>query len=168
MIIEKIGTGKTLEEAVSAAKKMLNAPAEATVETKVLETGKKGFLGLGAKDYKVSVSYDDGKKPQSPKREQKKPAPKPAQKKKPAPKKPVEPKQEAPANCLPGALLSLSLFASLTLCTTSNSLALPGIPYAFRDGDTARQMVFSVRSASATTRLVVSGSSCRSTHSTEA
>lgn len=97
MIIEKIGTGKTLEEAVSAAKKMLNAPAEATVETKVLETGKKGFLGLGAKDYKVSVSYDDGKKPQSPKREQKKPAPKPAQKKKTAPKKPVEPKQEAPA-----------------------------------------------------------------------
>ena len=43
-----------------------------------------------------------------------------------------------------------------------------GIPYFFRDGETARQMVFSVRLSSATTRLVVSGSSPRSTHSTDA
>ena len=76
--------------------------------------------------------------------------------------------QEAPEACLPGALLLLSRFTSFTRCTTSNSLALPEMPYAFRDGETARQIVFSVLSESATTRLVVSGFSPLSTHSTEA
>ena len=47
----------------------------------------------------------------------------------------------------------------------SNSLARPGMPYAFREGDTARQIVFSVREESATTRFVVSGSRCRAAHS---
>lgn len=60
------------------------------------------------------------------------------------------------------------LLTSLTRCTTSNSRARPGMPYAFREGDTAKQMVFSVRLASATTRLVVSGSRCRAAHSAEA
>ena len=56
MIIEKIGTGKTLEAAITAAKALLNAPAQADVKTEVLETGSKGFLGLfGAKDYKVKA-----------------------------------------------------------------------------------------------------------------
>lgn len=96
MIIEKIGTGKTLEDALASAKAALNAPADAVVETKVLETGKKGFLGIGAKDYKVCVSYDDGKKPKQPKAEPKKTAPKPTQKKKPAPKKANEKKEAAP------------------------------------------------------------------------
>ena len=64
--------------------------------------------------------------------------------------------QEAPEKARPGALHSRAAFSSLTFCTTSNSLALPGIPYALREGETARQMVFSVRLASATTRLVVS------------
>ena len=95
MIIEKIGTGKTLEEALASAKAALAAPADAVVDTKVLETGKKGFLGIGAKDYKVSVSYDDGKKSKQPKTETKKPATTPAQKKKPAPKKAVEKKEAA-------------------------------------------------------------------------
>lgn len=95
MIIEKIGTGKTLEEALASAKAALAAPADAVVDTKVLETGKKGFLGIGAKDYKVSVSYDDGKKPKQPKTETKKPAMTPAQKKKPVPKKAVEKKEAA-------------------------------------------------------------------------
>ena len=36
------------------------------------------------------------------------------------------------------------------------------------EGETARQMVFSVRLASATTKWVFKGSSPRSTHSTEA
>ena len=81
MIIEKIGTGKTLEAAITAAKALLNAPAQADVMTEVLETGSKGFLGLfGAKDYKVRAYYDDGKK-------EKKAPKKPAQKKQPAPKK---------------------------------------------------------------------------------
>lgn len=52
-------------------------------------------MGIGAKDYKVSVSYDDGKKPKQPKTETKKPAMTPAQKKKPAPKKAVEKKEAA-------------------------------------------------------------------------
>ncbi|WP_177917129.1 RNA-binding cell elongation regulator Jag/EloR [uncultured Eubacterium sp.] len=98
MIIEKIGTGKTLEEALASAKVALNAPADAVVETKVLETGKKGFLGIGAKDYKVSVSYEDGRKPKQPKTEPKKTAQKPAQKKKTAPKKAPEKKEAAPRN----------------------------------------------------------------------
>ena len=53
-------------------------------------------------------------------------------------------------------------------CTASNNLALPGIPYAFNDGETARQMVFSVLLGSATTRFVVKGSNPRDTHSTDA
>ena len=40
----------------------------------------------------------------------------------------------------------------LILVTTSNSLALPGIPNDFKDGLTARQIVFSVLSESATTK----------------
>ena len=40
------------------------------------------------------------------------------------------------------------------------------MPQAFRLGDTARQMVFSLRVTSATTRLVVRVSSLRLTHST--
>lgn len=44
----------------------------------------------------------------------------------------------------------------------------PPVTYALSAGDTARQMVFSVREASATTRQVSSGSSPLSTHSTEA
>ena len=36
----------------------------------------------------------------------------------------------------------------------------------FKDGDTAKQIVLSVRLSSATTRLVLSGSRPRSTHST--
>ena len=56
----------------------------------------------------------------------------------------------------------------LTYCTTSKSLALPDIPKAFNDGDTARHIVFSVLWGSATTRLVSSGSKFLSTHSTDA
>ena len=88
MIIEKIGTGKTLEAAITAAKALLNAPAQADVKTEVLETGSKGFLGLfGAKDYKVRAYYDDGKK-------EKKAPKKPAQKKQSAPKKEAPAKKE--------------------------------------------------------------------------
>ena len=39
---------------------------------------------------------------------------------------------------------------------------------AFIAGDTARQIVFSVRSGSATTKFAVIGSRCLSLHSTEA
>ena len=58
------------------------------------------------------------------------------------------------------------LETSFIRCTTSNRRARPPMPYAFSDGETAKQMVFSVRLSSATTRFVVSGSRPRSTHST--
>ena len=60
------------------------------------------------------------------------------------------------------ALASLCALTSRTLETTSNSRARPEIPQALRLGETARQMVLSVRSLSATTRLVVMGSRLRS------
>ena len=101
MIIERIGSGKTLEDAVAAAKALLNAPAGADIKTEVLQTGSKGFLGFGKKDFEVKVSFDDGKRPEKAKKPtpEKKPAQqKPAQKKQVAPKKPQAPKkQEAPA-----------------------------------------------------------------------
>ena len=101
MIIERIGSGKTLEDAVAAAKAMLNAPTGADIKTEVLQTGSKGFLGFGKKDFEVKVSFDDGKRPEKAKKPtpEKKPAQqKPAQKKQVAPKKPQAPKkQEAPA-----------------------------------------------------------------------
>ena len=91
MIIERIGSGKTLEDAVSAAKAMLNAPAGAEIKTEVLQTGSKGFLGFGKKDFEVKVSFDDGKRPEK----AKKPTP---EKKQAALKKPQAPKkQDAPA-----------------------------------------------------------------------
>jgi len=67
-----------------------------------------------------------------------------------------------------GAFLFLSIFTSFIFCTTSNSLGLPGSPYAFKEGLTAKQIVFSVLLLSATTKLVVIGLSPRSLHSTEA
>ncbi|WP_297129715.1 RNA-binding cell elongation regulator Jag/EloR [uncultured Eubacterium sp.] len=101
MIIERIGSGKTLEDAVAAAKALLNAPVGADIKTEVLQTGSKGFLGFGKKDFEVKVSFDDGKRPEKAKKPtpEKKPAQqKPAQKKQVAPKKPQAPKkQEAPA-----------------------------------------------------------------------
>lgn len=101
MIIERIGSGKTLEDAVASAKAMLNAPAGAEIKTEVLQTGSKGFLGFGKKDFEVKVSFDDGKRPEKAKKPtpEKKPAQqKPAQKKQVAPKKPqASKKQDAPA-----------------------------------------------------------------------
>ena len=55
-----------------------------------------------------------------------------------------------------------------TASSTSNSLHLPGIPSDFIEGETARQIDFSLLSRSATTRFVSRGSNPRSLHSTEA
>ena len=73
-----------------------------------------------------------------------------------------------PRSCRPGARSRRMAFICPTRCTTSNSRARPAMPYAFNDGETARQIVFSVRAASATTRFVFSGSSPRAAHSTDA
>ena len=62
----------------------------------------------------------------------------------------------------------LSFVAQNERDIASKSRARLEIPCFLSEGETARQMVFSVRLKSATKRLVVSGSSPRSTHSTEA
>lgn len=114
MIKEFIATGRTVEDATTAAKLGLNAPLTADIKVEVIEMPKKKILGLfGGSDAKVKVSYDDGvkekkapkkqpvKKPakaDAPKKQAPKQAPKPAEVKKPAPVKkevkPAEPKKE--------------------------------------------------------------------------
>ena len=71
-------------------------------------------------------------------------------------------------NLRPGAARRRRSLTSPIFRTTSNSLARPGRPYAFRDGDTARQIVFSVRLTSATTRCVFNGSTWSAAHSADA
>ena len=111
MIIEKIATGKTTEEALAAAKAMLNAPEkfQLDVHAEILEQPRKKILGLfGGAPAKARAWYDDGVKEKPVKKDnKKKPAkkqnnnkqqPKAQQNKKAnAPKqtKPAEPKQAA-------------------------------------------------------------------------
>lgn len=54
---ELIVTGKTVEEARKKAAAQLGVAEEMIVT--VLEEGKKGFLGIGASDAKISVSYSE-------------------------------------------------------------------------------------------------------------
>ncbi len=108
MIKEYIATGKTLDEAMSAAKAGLNAPAKFLLEvkTEVLEMPRKKILGLfGGADAKVRAWYDDGVKEGKPKKQEKKQkqnkkqqAPAKSQKQEPKnpPKKDVK-KESAPA-----------------------------------------------------------------------
>lgn len=63
MIKEFIGTGKTIEEATTAAKLGLNAPLTVDVKIEIVAMPKKKVLGLfGGNDAQVKASYDDGKK----------------------------------------------------------------------------------------------------------
>lgn len=100
MIKEFIGTGKTVESAMQAAKLGLNAPLDADIKIEVIAHPKKKILGLfGGSDAQVKVSYDDGVKEHSPKKKapKKNNAPKKDAKKeakKPAPKKDTAPKKE--------------------------------------------------------------------------
>ena len=57
---EVIINAKTVEEAVALAVKELGAPSEDKIEYTVLEEAKKGFLGIGATDAKISASYTCG------------------------------------------------------------------------------------------------------------
>ena len=54
---EAIITAKTVEEAVALAVSELGAPSAEKIEYTVLEEPKKGFLGIGATDAKISASY---------------------------------------------------------------------------------------------------------------
>lgn len=57
---EVIITAKTVEEAVAQAVVALGAPSADKIEYTVLEEGKKGFLGIGAADAKISAVYVAG------------------------------------------------------------------------------------------------------------
>ncbi|MBQ9130342.1 MAG: Jag N-terminal domain-containing protein, partial [Clostridia bacterium] len=53
-------SAKTIEEAVAQAVTELGAPSADQIEYTVLEEPKKGFLGLGAQDAKISATYVSG------------------------------------------------------------------------------------------------------------
>ena len=57
---EVIITAKTVEEAVALAVTELGAPSADKIEYTVLEEPKKGFLGIGASDAKISATYTAG------------------------------------------------------------------------------------------------------------
>ena len=57
---EIITTAKTIEEAVERAVAELGAPSADKIEYTVLEEPKKGFLGIGACDAKISATYTVG------------------------------------------------------------------------------------------------------------
>ena len=57
---EVIITAKTTEEAVALAVKELGAPSAEAIEYTVLEEAKKGFLGIGSSDAKISATYTVG------------------------------------------------------------------------------------------------------------
>ena len=53
---EVIVSAKSVEEAVAKAVAELGAPSADKIEYTVLEDAKKGFLGIGATDAKISAS----------------------------------------------------------------------------------------------------------------
>ncbi len=57
---EVITTAKTIEEAVAKAVAELGAPSAEKIEYTVLEEPKKGFLGIGATEAKISAVYSAG------------------------------------------------------------------------------------------------------------
>ncbi|MBQ9783586.1 MAG: protein jag [Clostridia bacterium] len=57
---EVITSAKTIEEAVALAVTELGAPSADQIEYTVLEEPKKGFLGIGASDAKISATYTVG------------------------------------------------------------------------------------------------------------
>ena len=57
---EVITSAKTIEEAVALAVTELGAPSADAIEYTVLEEPKKGFLGIGASDAKISATYTVG------------------------------------------------------------------------------------------------------------
>ena len=54
---EVIISAKTVEEAIELAVKELGAPSADKIKYTVIEEAKKGFLGLGSTDAKISASY---------------------------------------------------------------------------------------------------------------
>lgn len=58
---EVIVSAKSIEEAIAKAVEELGAPSAEKIEYTVLEEAKKGFLGIGATDAKISASYTEGR-----------------------------------------------------------------------------------------------------------
>ena len=58
---EIIVTAKSVEEAVAKAVCELGAPSADKIEYTVIEEPKKGFLGIGSTEAKISASYTAGK-----------------------------------------------------------------------------------------------------------
>ncbi len=58
---EVVVSAKSVEEAIEKAVAELGAPSADKIEYTVLEEAKKGFLGIGATDAKISASYTEGK-----------------------------------------------------------------------------------------------------------
>ena len=57
---EVITTAKTIEEAIALAVEELGAPSAEKIEYTVLEEPKKGFLGIGSTNAKISATYTFG------------------------------------------------------------------------------------------------------------
>ena len=62
---EIIVSAKSVEEAVAKAVAELGAPSAEKIEYTVIEDAKKGFLGLGSSDAKISASYEEGREVQA-------------------------------------------------------------------------------------------------------
>ncbi len=91
MLITKEFSGKTVEDATSKALKTLGLERD-DISVEIVERGKTGFLGLGAVEAVVRISYE-GEAPA----EEPVPAPAPAgEEKQPVPAKSEPPKAEAP------------------------------------------------------------------------
>ncbi len=58
---EIVVSAKSVEEAIAKAVEELGAPSADKIEYTVLEEAKKGFLGIGASEAKISASYEEGK-----------------------------------------------------------------------------------------------------------
>ncbi len=57
---EIVISAKSVEEAIALAVKELGAPSADKIEVTVLEEAKKGFLGIGSTDAKISATYTCG------------------------------------------------------------------------------------------------------------
>ncbi len=98
MIIEKIGTGPSVQEAFENAKLLLAAPEDADLHQEVIQFEKKKLFGLKIEPAKVRVWYEIPEKPAKPEKTEKPAKPAKAEHAKPAAKekanesKPVAPK----------------------------------------------------------------------------
>ena len=63
MIIEQIGTGKSIAEAYENAKILLAAPDEAELQQEIIQDAKKKLFGLISEPAKVKVWYEIADKP---------------------------------------------------------------------------------------------------------